>query len=186
MDRALAASWLSLLVQFLRAQVFAEKRRKWSPDVQAFAHGKAASHQIEAEKIARLLGDDVHDDLMAKRLMVVATSLTRPAVGRSLRLLWNGRRTAAMWENTARIDNLRQACFCGARQGTRLTPIRNCGEHARLVAALIRELFALHQAEQRYWASVLRIRSAAAPWNHVHWDASRAMNTASYSLITKL
>lgn len=153
-DRPSAKTWLKLLVRFLQAQLHAEKRQEWPSSIQALPHGQAARHQIEAERIARLLGDDIYEDLMAKRLVVVETVLSRPGLGRSLRLLRRGRKIAAMWQDGDRIANLRQACFCGAGKGAGRTPIRGCGQHARLVAALIRELFSVRQAEQRYWASV--------------------------------
>lgn len=137
-DAAGAERWWGTLVQFLKLQERAAKRRGW-PNGHQWAHGDAARYQLQAEQSSGKLGAG----------LVIALRDGRLAVRRSgpfLRLLLDGRRLYSVWVEGRRTATLRQKCPC--RSGK---VIRACADHKAASAELAFAVRDMNEAEAEFW-----------------------------------
>lgn len=144
MDEDSAGAFWGHLIQYLRLQERAEKKRRW-PSKRAWAHGVAAIYQKEAEDCAKALGPDFSKALARGSL---AVSRTRRGSSQFLRLMKDNKRLYSVWEKEKRIATKRQRCICGQ---SRLA-VCDCDDHARLAADLVFALLEWQRAEERFWA----------------------------------
>ncbi len=149
-DNEAAERWWGTLLQFLRLQERAAKRRRW-PDEAQWAHGAAAEHQLQAQRCAALLGTEFADDLAQGRLGFDLRKVSSNGTG--IRVLRSGRWIYSVWEPAGRVINLRRPCLCPLGKRKRPAIIRSCGEHADAAAGLAIALVEWKRAEQRFWKS---------------------------------
>lgn len=143
LDEESADVFWGRLIQYLRLQARAEKKRRW-PSKRAWAHGAAAIHQKQAEDCADALGADFSRALKRGELTV---SRSRRSSGRFLRLMRNGKRVYSVWEKEKRVATKRRRCICGQ---TRLA-LCDCGDHARFAVDLVFALVEWKRAEEKFW-----------------------------------
>ena len=149
-DNEAAERWWGALLQFLRLQERAARRRRWPAEAQ-WAHGTAAIHQLKAQEAAAELGPDFVKDLAEGRLTVGWRNVSSNGPG--IRLFRSGRWIFSVWENARRVVNLRRPCLCHRGTGRRPITLRSCGNHAGAAAQLAIELMEWERAEQRFWNS---------------------------------
>ncbi|WP_188263125.1 E2 domain-associated cysteine-rich protein [Azospirillum tabaci] len=127
----------------LRAQMYAERHRRW-PSGAGRAHGEAAAPEAIAEAAAAAFGPAMLADLRAKRLTVRRIKLGAGRTG--LRLMRNDGILFVLGSGRDRIVGLGRPCSCGAGwHGPRA--IGKCGDHAKRAAELVLAMAAMEEAE---------------------------------------
>lgn len=149
-DSASAEKWWAHLMQFLREQRRAVKKRSWSSA--AWAHGpEAAEHQRRAENAAGRLGAPFVSALRAKGMSVAKTRYNSRTNGAVLHVLQNGRAIYSVWARNFKAINKQQACVCGSGDIKRHRRLRNCSTHSQDADVLAASLFGWEQAERAFW-----------------------------------
>jgi len=149
-DEASAKLWWVRLLAFLKAQRRAERARRWTAG-KAWAHGRAAVHQTEAERAASCLGADFEDALNGRHLSVEWSKHKTKYGDRLLYLARRGQVVLAARGKPLRIVNKRLACICERGDIKRHRRLRNCGAHAQDALALINAMLGWQEEEKRFW-----------------------------------
>lgn len=148
-DEQTAEAWWGRVLAFLRLQMRAKKARKWTgPE---WAHGSAAVYQLAAERAAAGLGEDVLDDLRARRICVEWLRRRTPIGGRILKVTRRGRDWYLVWERANRVVNKQQPCACSRGSIRHHRRLRNCGDHAQHAYDLAKALLLWSEAEKQFW-----------------------------------
>lgn len=145
-DETAAVEFWAKLVRFLEHQIAASKLGRWPGAEHARAHGEAAEPQERAEMAAQALGPKVHRDLLHGDLLVRAVTKGRK---RRLELWRRGRRVARVHASTGALVSLNLPCICDRTTHQRV-PVGSCGDHAKQVAALIRNAHERRRLEREY------------------------------------
>ena len=143
-----ARHWWEVLQQFLRLQERAARRRRWPQSGRAWAHGKAAGFQQEAEKCAGRLGEEYDDEVRKGRLTVVRR--TGSSNGPGLRVLRSGEWIYSVWEEKERAVNLRRRCICW-KPRKKVLVLKSCGDHAEAAVGLALALRNCEFEEKQFW-----------------------------------
>lgn len=129
-----AEEWWGKLLAFLRRQETASVIRRWPGD--ARAHGDAAYFQRRAETCAAELGPPFTDWLREERLSVLSR---RRGDETRKRLEVDGRIIASVAGDAIKVMTSRSPCKCAKSDG-RKRAIIDCGDHAEVLARLIRAI----------------------------------------------
>ena len=138
-----AASWLNLLINFLRLQRRAAKQRRW-PNQETWAHGRAAGHQQRAERTADKLGSEMRTTLDSKQLH--ASSETDG----TLRVLQGDQPLFSVWRSPGRRDRHGHRLPCANERGTGKRGITH-GARAELLGELALALVLWETDEKAFW-----------------------------------
>ncbi len=144
-DPESAGRWWATLLGYLRRQERAAKSGRWPG--KAWAHGKAAQAQWDAERAAQGLGR-AYADALAEGRMTVTSGRGRSGTD-FLELRIDGRKGWSVWKTAGRVATLRQACLCGRSRRA----LADCGEHASQAAVLVLALVRWRAEEERFWRS---------------------------------
>lgn len=149
-DEGSAVRWWEQLMQFLRKQRRAWKKKQW-PD-SAWAHGIGAARcQRVAEQAAARLGSRFQSALHKKQLKIVATPYRSPTQGAVMNMLCGGQVAYSVWARTLKTINKQQACVCSRGDIRRHRRLRNCESHADDVDELAASLLCWEKAEKAFW-----------------------------------
>lgn len=148
-DHESATAWWETLWKFLKLQVRAAALRRW-PNGDAWAHGAAALHQKRAQEAAFALKGTFAQALVESRLKVEHRGARRGPAGPTLRLFKDDVHLYSVWENSGKVVNLKQRCFCGTG-GRRPKKIRSCEDHAKQAAALVLALRDWEREDECFW-----------------------------------
>jgi hypothetical protein len=144
-----AIEWWQRLAAFLRAQVRAEKSRRWPGP--AWPHGGAAVYQRRAEIAAAALSPAISKALERGELAV--HSLDRQTLmGETVFILKQNSRV--IWRfggMPLRIINKQLACACPRGDIKRHRRLRTCGSHAQDLLDLANALINRDHEQQRFW-----------------------------------
>jgi hypothetical protein len=149
-DESSARNWWEKLIQFLRAQRRAVKKRVWPGET--WAHGGAAPFQYEAEQYALKLGQAFIEKLKANKLHV-KRKINLSGNGSAFKFYIDGKLSYSVWEKYARVANTRQPCICYLPKGKRRKRMRSCEDHTIAAANLVISLWNFQLKEQEFWGS---------------------------------
>jgi hypothetical protein len=142
-DSDSAARWLNLLLNFLRLQRRAAKRRRW-PNQETWAHGRAAVHQQRAELTADKLGPELRIAVDARELS------TSSEAGGALRVLQGNQPLFSVWRSPNRRDRCGHRLACAAEFGAHKRKITH-GARAELLEELALALLQWEADENKFW-----------------------------------
>jgi hypothetical protein len=145
-DAVTAGNWLSLLLNFLRLQRRAAKRRCW-PNYETWAHGTdAARQQWRTERAAEKLGPELKAAVATRDLKAF-----RDTTG-TLRVMMDGRPLFSVWKSPNRFDRsghrLTYACEFGSGSNRKTSH----GGRAKLLEEMALALVIWEEGEKRFWA----------------------------------
>lgn len=141
-DRDRALVWFGVLERFLRNQLVAKRLRRW-PQGRGRAHGRAAKHQVAAERLAEAMGGDFAATWKSGEVRV-------RRLGSGWQLLRRGQSVARLRDGRGDVATLRRTCpFCPPLpKGAGL--LRNCADHRSKVRDIILEMVAWREEEEAF------------------------------------
>lgn len=145
-----ATKWWGTLLQYLRLQARAERRRRW-PNNDEWAHGEAARHQQKAIAAAARLGPSFSGALRNSEITVQKQPKRRTSPGPTVQVLVRDKHVYSVWLNSGKVVNRKQRCFCGSAGLKRPARLRGCQDHADAAAELALELTRWEKAEELFW-----------------------------------
>lgn len=150
LDAGSADRWWGRLIAFLKAQARAKKARAWVAG-ETWPHGRAAEHQLAAERSAKGLGPDFVADLSAGQVSAQWSAQRFGSNARALRVTRRGSVAYTLWESPRRLTNRRQRCVCRDGSIARHRRLKSCCDHERAAFDLANAMLGLREAEAEFW-----------------------------------
>ncbi|WP_418901087.1 E2 domain-containing protein [Terripilifer ovatus] len=142
-DRASAEKWWATLVKFLRLQERADRLKRW-PSLEQWAHGAAATYQLQAIEAANRLGPPYSSAVLQNRLTVTDCKNSR-------RVFLDRKWIYSVDVKRQSVVNKNARCICEPVNGARPKTMRTCADHADAAYVLALTLRLWDLEEQRFW-----------------------------------